>query len=201
LRWYAIAAVLGLLLLALNTVYSSELANIYSTLWSANQRLVSSIQSMELWPRQELNGAGIASGAANPGAAKTPLSNHEPQKLPSPELNTKLENGAFSEAMGKNSDSVSPTPSPMEASTEPQTDAPPAKKPEPKPRAVVFEVVGLSSVRARPNSAAEIVAELEPGRRIKILSQSREYYQVQSLDDQSLRGYVHREDAAFERRN
>jgi hypothetical protein len=201
LRWYAIAAVIGLLLLALNTVYSSELANIYSTLRSANQRLVSSIQSMDLWPRRELNGAGFASGAANPGAAKTPVSNQEPPKLPLPELNATLKNGAFPEAVGKNSDSASTTPLPIEASTQPQTDAVPAKKPEPKPRALVFEVVGLSSVRAKPSAQADIIAELEPGRRVRILSRSRDYYQVQSLDDASIRGYVHREDAAFEQRN
>jgi general secretion pathway protein A len=64
----------------------------------------------------------------------------------------------------------------------------------------IFEVVGASYVRDKPTSDAEIVATLQPGTRVQVLAQTQDYFQVRSLEDRGIRGYVHREDAFFERR-
>ena len=63
----------------------------------------------------------------------------------------------------------------------------------------IFEVVGASYVRDKPTSEAEIVATLRPGTLVQVLAQTRDYFQVRSLGDRGIRGYVHREDAFFER--
>jgi hypothetical protein len=60
-------------------------------------------------------------------------------------------------------------------------------------------VTGLSTVRATPSDRAEIIGELEPGSKVRILAKSRDYYHVRSMDKKPLRGYVHREDAFFEK--
>jgi uncharacterized protein YgiM (DUF1202 family) len=73
-----------------------------------------------------------------------------------------------------------------------------ARKNESKPAAVTLEVVARSKVRAKPNDESEIIAELEPGNRVTVLAKSRDYYHVRSVEDRSIRGYVHREDAFFE---
>jgi hypothetical protein len=69
-----------------------------------------------------------------------------------------------------------------------------------EPSAGIFEVVGASYVRDKPASDAEIVATLQPGTRVQVLTQTQDYFQVRSLEDPGIRGYVHREDAFFERR-
>jgi uncharacterized protein YgiM (DUF1202 family) len=61
-------------------------------------------------------------------------------------------------------------------------------------------VVAASLVRNKPTAGAEIISTLEPGSRVTVVAMSRDYYQVRSVDKQSIRGYVHREDAFFERR-
>jgi general secretion pathway protein A len=62
-----------------------------------------------------------------------------------------------------------------------------------------FEVVENSFLRAKPDSDAEIVATLEPGTWVRVESKSGNYLRVRSLNDGSLRGYVHQEDAFFQR--
>ena len=64
----------------------------------------------------------------------------------------------------------------------------------------IFEVVGASYVRDKPSSEADIIATLQPGTRVQVLAQTQDYFQVHSLEDRGIRGYVHREDAFFERR-
>ena len=72
------------------------------------------------------------------------------------------------------------------------------KKKETSP--AVFEVVGASYVRDKPSPEAEIIATLQPGTRVQVVGQTRDYFQVRSLEDRGIRGYVHREDAFFDRR-
>lgn len=62
-----------------------------------------------------------------------------------------------------------------------------------------LEVVGPTFVRNQPSSNAEIIATLEPGTRVKVAQRNSEYYWVQSVGIEPIRGYVHREDAFFER--
>jgi hypothetical protein len=61
-----------------------------------------------------------------------------------------------------------------------------------------FEVVQDSFLRDKPESDASVTI-LSTGTRIRVESKSGEYLRVRSLDDPQLRGYVHREDAFFER--
>ena len=62
-----------------------------------------------------------------------------------------------------------------------------------------FKVVGNSFVRNRPTSNAEVIATLRPGTHINIAGQTGDYFRVRSLGNQTISGYVHREDAFFER--
>jgi len=61
-----------------------------------------------------------------------------------------------------------------------------------------FEVAQDSFLRDKPQSDAAVTI-LPAGTRIRIESKSGEYLRVRSLNDPRLRGYVHREDAFFER--
>jgi hypothetical protein len=62
----------------------------------------------------------------------------------------------------------------------------------------IFEVVQNSFLRDKPESNAAITI-LQAGNRIRVESKKGDYFLVRSLDDPGLRGYVHREDAFFER--
>jgi hypothetical protein len=62
-----------------------------------------------------------------------------------------------------------------------------------------FFVAGASFVRSKPASGAEIIATLEPGTRIAVAGRTGEYYRIRSLGPENIRGYVHHEDAFFER--
>ena len=87
------------------------------------------------------------------------------------------------------------TPDPEQA--QPQESAPKKKD----PRLGVFEIVGGSSfLRGSPGPDAKIVATLEPSTRVKVVSAKGDYLQVQTVfEGKTIRGYVHREDALFER--
>jgi hypothetical protein len=62
-----------------------------------------------------------------------------------------------------------------------------------------YEVVRNSFLRDKPGSAAAITATLRPGTWVRIESKDGDYLRVSSLNDPGVRGYVHREDAFFER--
>jgi general secretion pathway protein A len=64
-----------------------------------------------------------------------------------------------------------------------------------------FLVVGPSFVRANPTPSAAIIATLEPGTRITVAGRTGEYYRIRSLGTETIRGYVHKEDAFFERKS
>jgi general secretion pathway protein A len=91
----------------------------------------------------------------------------------------------------------------------PQADAPTSEQPQPQEsspkkrdsRLGTLEVVGHSSfVRGSPRAEAKIIATLEPSTRLKVLSAKGDYLQVQAVfEGKAIRGYVHREDAFFER--
>jgi general secretion pathway protein A len=63
-----------------------------------------------------------------------------------------------------------------------------------------FVVVGASFVRANPSANAEILTTLKPGTSIEATGPAGEYYLVRSIGTRTIRGYVHREDAFFERK-
>ena len=61
-----------------------------------------------------------------------------------------------------------------------------------------FEVVQDSFLRDKPESNAAITT-LPPGTRVRVEGKNGDYLRVRSLDDPTLRGYVHREDVFFDR--
>jgi hypothetical protein len=61
-----------------------------------------------------------------------------------------------------------------------------------------FEVVQESFLRDKPESHSAVTA-LPPGTRVRVEGKEGDYLRVRSLSDPGLRGYVHREDAFFER--
>ncbi len=94
-------------------------------------------------------------------------------------------------------DHAAPSSAPNSEQPQPQENSP--KKRD--SRLGTFEVVGQSSfVRGSPRADAKIIATLEPSTRIKVVSARGDYLQVQAIfEGKAIRGYVHREDAFFER--
>lgn len=106
--------------------------------------------------------------------------------------------------------SNSPPPSPVVQPDRDQNDAGTAKKQNsvevanvdklvPPVSQQIYRVSGASFLRNSPTANAEIVATLQPGIRIAIISKSGEYFRVRSLGDANVFGFVHKEDAFFER--
>ena len=64
-----------------------------------------------------------------------------------------------------------------------------------------FDVAGpFSFVRATPDANAKIIATLTPPAQVKVLSMKGDYFRIQTvLEGRTVRGYVHRADAFFER--
>jgi hypothetical protein len=73
-------------------------------------------------------------------------------------------------------------------------------KQKPASNSADLRVIGASFVRSRPTANAEIIATLRPGTRIQVTGPTGEYYGVRSLGTKTIRGYVHKEDAFFERK-
>ena len=73
-------------------------------------------------------------------------------------------------------------------------------KQKPASNSADLRVIGASFVRSRPAANAEIIATLRPGTRIQVTGPTGEYYGVRSLGTKTIRGYVHKEDAFFERK-
>src|SRR5262245_17867119 len=61
-----------------------------------------------------------------------------------------------------------------------------------------FEVVQESFLRDKPESSSAVTI-LPPGTRVRVEGKEGDYFRVRSLSDPGLRGYMHREDAFFER--
>jgi hypothetical protein len=61
-----------------------------------------------------------------------------------------------------------------------------------------FEVVQESFLRDKPESNSAVTI-LPPGTRVRVEGKEGDYLRVRSLSDPGLRGYMHREDAFFER--
>ncbi len=65
----------------------------------------------------------------------------------------------------------------------------------------IFQVTApFSFVRSTPRSNAKIIATLQPGTEVNVVSKYGDYFKVKTtVDGRTIRGYVHREDAFFER--
>jgi type II secretory pathway predicted ATPase ExeA len=95
--------------------------------------------------------------------------------------------------------------------TAPQAESYQPASPKPEPPALEgpneaqtpypgnFEVVGKSFVRDTPESDAEIITTLKPGTVVRVERKTGKYFDVRSLNDPRVHGYVHQEDAFFKR--
>jgi hypothetical protein len=201
IRWYAFGGAIALLLLALNIVNSSQLAGIYSALSGKARTTVADPSTLKSRNSQsaddlKLNRALSARSTSDKMGATSGQLNIATSK---PGNQTTTDDAAS----GPNSAAALPVyparPRPENGSPHAQpTDAFSSKRNETKPVVVTLEVVARSKVRAKPSDESEIIAELEPGNRVTVLAKSRDYYHVRSIDDRTVRGYVHREDAFFE---
>jgi len=208
-RWIPVAGAIGLLLLVIgNIVSSSQLAVIYSAASPGNRMPVAGVPIPQ--PQQERAGDGVESnGAAVAPQAAAPITSGPAQTQIAADQPMEQRKADPSNApAGTNVKKTEPT-NASQSELQPKTNAPPeqpAKIPpdnryENKPPAVTLVVVGTSIVRDKPNDKAEIIGDLEPGSRVTVLAESRDYFLVRSLDTESIRGYVHREDAFFKRKN
>ena len=197
-RWIPVAAAIGLLLLVIgNIVGSSQLAVIYSAASTASRLLVAGVPQ----PQEERAGASVESnGATVAPQTAGPISSGPEQKAADRPMQARKADPA-------NAKKIEPI-NASQSELRPNTYAPPeqaAKIPvdnghENRRPAVTLEVVGTSIVRDKPSDIAKIVGDLEPGSRVSVLAVSRDYFHVRSLENQSIRGYVHREDAFFRRK-
>ncbi len=62
-----------------------------------------------------------------------------------------------------------------------------------------FNVVAASFVRGKPTSNADIIATLRPGSHVNVSGRTGDYYRVRTLGQRTIDGYVHREDAFFQK--
>jgi general secretion pathway protein A len=62
-----------------------------------------------------------------------------------------------------------------------------------------FVVTAASFVRAKPTSKAAILATLEPGTKIRVGGRIGEYFRVRVVGAERVTGYIHKQDAFFER--
>jgi len=95
---------------------------------------------------------------------------------------------------------------PMDRSAPPETVHPPlvreqSSNREPASSRARFEVIENSFVREKPDAKSDVIATLRPGTRIQLVGRSGEYFQIRSMENNGIRGYVHKEDAFFERLN
>jgi cytoskeletal protein RodZ len=85
------------------------------------------------------------------------------------------------------------------ANTKRPDDSPSVSKAESPTSEEIYRVSGASFVRNKPTANAEIIDTLQPGVRIAIIDRFGEYYRVSSLGERTVFGFVHKEDAFFER--
>jgi hypothetical protein len=67
-----------------------------------------------------------------------------------------------------------------------------------EPASKTLRVSSASLVRKQPGAGAEIIASLEAGTRVVVVSRSGDFYKIRSVGKDRVRGYIHREDAFFE---
>jgi type II secretory pathway predicted ATPase ExeA len=189
LRCYAVAGTIAVLLLGLNIVNSSQ-RNGASSMFSGRGGSSEMSRGAIDAPAMPQAATGDALPRANGNLAGEKAVASEFANLSRP-----YTNGAPTAGKDAPREPEPPTTNGTGTPDPPETDA--AKSAGKRPVATL-EVVGRSKLRAQPSAGSEIIAELEPGDRVMLLSKSRDYYYVRSVEDRAIRGYVHREDAFFE---
>jgi general secretion pathway protein A len=202
LHWYAVAAVIGLSVLVFGIMSShSQLPAIYSA--GAKRATIADTPSPQIVisaaPQSvEPDGSSAAPSPPDSGSVET-ATFHAPQAISSDA------GMALTEVNGKHSQALDSAPRSLgrkDKARRAQSEDPPANNNGKKRQdsAATFKVVSASLVRNKPTDNAEIISTLEPGSRVTVLATSRDYYHVRSMDKKPIRGYVHREDAFFDRK-
>jgi general secretion pathway protein A len=201
LYWYSLAAVVGLLLLVLGVNAGfPKLAGIYSGTSAPKGPFVAQE------PHQLHTTEALQAPAATTLANEQTLT-HPRLNLAALDLNarTQMDSVEPPRVNGTHGNISNGLPSATEHSSksvDPEPPEEPAKVNGSKgnDRRNIVTVVSASLVRSKPADKAEIISTLEPGSRVTVLAKSRDYYLVRSFDP-PIRGYVHREDAFFDRKN
>jgi general secretion pathway protein A len=206
LRWYTLAAVVGLLLLILNRVGSSQLPGLYSAASSTKPAQVvdaSSYRSLHGEKAHSVNfiAAPVSLKPSDP-TTFSPTGTITSQSQEDMKAGGKYK---LTDANTKRLESVKALPAPLPRDGAPRREEaanlPAANGNRSEDNAKTIKVVAASLLRSRPSAGAEIISSLEPGSRVTILARAGDFYHVRSVDKNNpLRGYVHREDAFFERR-
>jgi general secretion pathway protein A len=205
-RWFALAVATGLLLMAIGRiVYSWQIADIFAVAAIGKRTLAPYASTLEpkqwlLTQSKEFNGPPVAFRVPQP-ATKDLKKKEFPHSETSNQMTT-TRNSAASDVYAKQvamTQKSQPPPSQDKNSQRKQVASDGvADGGKRAPQLVNLRVVGASVVRDHPRANAKIIATLEPGSRVTVLARSRDYYRVRSMDNKSIRGYVHREDAFFE---
>ena len=61
----------------------------------------------------------------------------------------------------------------------------------------MYRVVKPSPLHSKPRPDSDIIASLEPPVRVRVVRVVGNYLEVRSMQDRTIRGYIHREDAFF----
>ncbi len=204
LRWYAAATVAGLLLLGINFLSSSRLANFFST--APNAKRTPSWDNSPYRSSQrdtansvEFTGTLVALSNTTMTPPTTPeraLSAAKADGKLDRQFPTKIVNGKKTAPLKA---SQLQAPRDLEPQRKTAANLPAPNRNRSAHAEKSLKVTSPSLLRKKPSASAAIISSLEPGSRVVVLAKSGDFYHIRSLDKQPMRGYIHREDAFFER--
>jgi type II secretory pathway predicted ATPase ExeA len=163
--------------------------------------LIASAWSFVMFYPQQRNGTGSAVAQreksfprkvdpVHPPAETTRVENKAVAKKPSQPAPASIPSLAVAEKNEKRND-LAGAKEPVEDPRVGEVESPASEQ--------IYRVSGSSFLRNKPTADAEIIETLQPGTRIAVTSRSGEYFRVRSLSEEKISGFVHREDAFFER--
>ena len=122
-----------------------------------------------------------------PPAGNTPADPQRPERTgPATESGTFSDNSNAQQAEPHQLAPSKPEPPSVEGGSEEQTS-----------NLGNFEVIANSFVRDTPQSDAAIITTLKPGTLVRVEGKTGNYFDIRSLNNPSIHGYVHQEDAFF----
>jgi hypothetical protein len=203
LRGYGVAAGIALALLLLNSVSSSPLTVLYSASPRPANSTVGKVSSYFPPEGQETDGDRFTE-ALFVSRSLPPYNYSAGRRIdiaasqPRTDSSGYLAGAPLRADNGKPTEAVNGSSSQLSRDQEPRAEAA-AGVHRSEGAAKTVKVIAASLVRKRPHARAEIISTLEPSSRVAVLARTGDFYQIRSLDKPPIRGYVHREDAFFER--
>jgi general secretion pathway protein A len=206
-RWYGGAAVVGLLLVLLDIMSSSRLPLIYSAAATAQKATVLDASSYSRSRGEERHNVGFieARFATSPSTSMTAtprridIAASQPRQGLTGDASSAPRNASRKKTGSvKASQEQATRDGEVRRANAADSLAANGNRNEAHPK--TLRVIAASLLRKQPSASAAIVSALEPGSRVMVVATSGDFYQVRSLDKNPIRGYVHREDAFFERK-